>query len=294
MAVYSELKAEILDFFSRELDSPENNIGGCERLPAWDNFILGCASGDDPIFEEFRHDADVPCYTPRELFRTIYPSSGACAGELTVLCWVLPQTAATRGKNSACRSLPSERWGRAKLEGERFYISLGRRLENFFAERGIEAVFPMGHPAEVRRFRSEKYYIASNWSERHACYAAGLGTFGLCDGLITPLGKAHRCGSIVIGAQLPPTPREYADIHEYCPWFAKGLCGLCISRCPAGALSREGHDKKKCESFLHGECVEFFKDRGFQVYACGLCQTKVPCEDRIPGRGRPELYRCFL
>ena len=33
--------------------------------------------------------------------------------------------------------------------------------------------------------------------ETHAAHAAGLGTFGLCDGLITPIGKAIRVGSVV-------------------------------------------------------------------------------------------------
>jgi hypothetical protein len=35
---------------------------------------------------------------------------------------------------------------------------------------------------------------ASSWSERHAAHAAGLGTFGLCDGLITAKGKAMQGG----------------------------------------------------------------------------------------------------
>jgi epoxyqueuosine reductase QueG len=47
---------------------------------------------------------------------------------------------------------------------------------------------------EWSRRPSEKYVFSSNWSERHAAYTAGLGTFGLCDGLITPLGKAMRVG----------------------------------------------------------------------------------------------------
>lgn len=288
--MHSKIKGEITDFFSRELDSPENDLGG--GIPAWDNFILGCAAGDDSIFEKLRRDADFPCFTPLELFRTFYPEPDTSASELTVLCWVLPQRAETRAANSGAK--PSEVWGRAKLCGEKFYISMGLRLEKFFAERNIAAVFPMGHPAEVKRFNSQKYYVASNWSERHACYAAGLGTFGLCDGLITPLGKAHRCGSIIIKAQLPPTPREYGDIHEYCPWFTKKSCGLCIKRCPVGAISEKGHDKEKCQAFLHGECADFFESSGFQVYACGLCQAGVPCEDRIPGRERAAVFRNFL
>ena len=39
-------------------------------------------------------------------------------------------------------------------------------------------------------------HIASDWSERHAAYAAGLGTFGLTRALITEKGIAGRFGSL--------------------------------------------------------------------------------------------------
>lgn len=287
------LQREIVDFMSGQLDSPENSIGtGGE--PAWDNFMLGAAAGCDPIFESFKEIAGPEHFTPLELFRKAYPNVEARAEELSVLCWILPQRAETRRDNAACDSLPSERWGRVKQYGEKFYISMGKNLERFFAERGIPCVFPMGRPEIVKRVASEKYYITSNWSERHACFAAGLGTFGLCDALITPLGKAHRCGSVVLKAELPATPREYTGRHDYCPWFTKGSCGLCAKRCPAGAIGGEGHDKKLCQNYLRDKCSEFFNGVGLETYACGLCQTKVPCEDRIPGRKRPDIYRTFL
>ena len=71
---------------------------------------------------------------------------------------------------------------------------------------------------EIRR----GYVFASLLSERHAAYAAGLGTFGLCDGLITPKGKAMRCGSVVARIQIAATPRPYEDHHAYCLFYAKG------------------------------------------------------------------------
>jgi len=44
--------------------------------------------------------------------------------------------------------------------------------------------------------KSERFSYASSWSERHAPHAAGLGTFGLCDGLITAKGKAMRVSPV--------------------------------------------------------------------------------------------------
>jgi epoxyqueuosine reductase len=61
-------------------------------------------------------------------------------------------------------------------------------------------------------------------------------------------------------------------------------CGLCIERCPAGAITNSGHDKVKCQQYL--------KDIGYRpkenyhivksVAGCGLCQTGVPCEAANP------------
>ena len=66
---------------------------------------------------------------------------------------------------------------------------------------GIEAVAPLLSPHWARSDQGP-YAPCSNWSERHAAYAAGLGTFGLCDGLITPVGKAMRTGSVVAAVKI--------------------------------------------------------------------------------------------
>jgi epoxyqueuosine reductase len=124
---------------------------------------------------------------------------------------------------------------------------------------------------------------ASTWSERHAAYAAGLGTFGLCDGLITPAGKAVRVGSVIANIQIRPTPRPYTDHHGYCLFYTQGLCGKCIPRCPVGALSENGHNKRTCRSHIRPATEDYVKTNfGFEGYGCGLCQTGVPCESKIP------------
>jgi epoxyqueuosine reductase len=92
---------------------------------------------------------------------------------------------------------------------------------------------------------------ASNWSERHAAYATGLGTFGLCDGLITPVGKSMNRGSSVIARiDIPHTERPHKTHREYCLFFSEGSCGACITRCPAGVISKTGHDKEKCKAYV--------------------------------------------
>jgi epoxyqueuosine reductase QueG len=129
-----------------------------------------------------------------------------------------------------------------------------------------------------------KYGMASQWSERHAAYASGLGTFGLCDGLITPKGKAVRFASVVARIKVPPTLRPYKDHHAYCLHYAKGICGMCINRCPGGAVSKSSHDKKACAAQCNITNQYAEKQLGLPkgAYGCGFCQTGVPCESRIP------------
>jgi hypothetical protein len=50
-----------------------------------------------------------------------------------------------------------------------------------------------------------------------------------------------------------------------------------------GALSENGHDKIKCYNHLKPVTADYVKSEyGFDGYGCGLCQTKVPCESKIP------------
>lgn len=122
----------------------------------------------------------------------------------------------------------------------------------------------------------------SNWSERHAIYAAGMGTFSLSDGFITARGKAMRCGSVVVNLRLPPTPRQYRSHTENCPFYIDKSCGVCIDRCPAGAITKKGHDKKQCYNYISEHIGHLNQLHQVEIYGCGLCQTAVPCESKIP------------
>ncbi len=135
--------------------------------------------------------------------------------------------------------------------------------------------------------KSQRFSYASSWSERHAAHAAGLGTFGLCDGLITARGKAMRAGSVVAKISIEPTPRPYADHRAYCLFFADGTCGKCIDRCPARAITEAGHDKEKCRQHLARS--REYVERDLQVR--GLWLRVVPggrtLRGRHTGQGRP-------
>lgn len=276
------LARESLSRFVRE--APSNRLGpayGDE--PFWGEPLVGFAAGDDPLFQDFKRTAGPEHWTPGEIFRLTWPDAAVDDAELSVVSWVLPHVPATVAENAAARQFPSERWARSRNLGENVNAELRRYLVAVFEQAGHAAVAPMLSPL-WKRLEHETLVFTSRWSERHIAHACGLGTFGLCDGLITPLGKAVRLGSVVVRGVVPPTPRPYALYDEYCPARRDGRCGACIRRCPAGALSRNGHDKRKCAAY----CGEVIGPYGRATYGlegvmgCGLCQSGVPCSTGIP------------
>ncbi len=264
--------------------SGENTLNEETYEPAWARPLVGFSKGDDPLYLEIKHDIGPFYWTPQDAFTKAFPSSGAMDKELTVISWILLHTDRTKADSRKEKCYPSERWARSRKYGEEFNVMLRNQVVAVLNGAGYEAVAPTNHPSWERKV-SERYGFASVWSERHAAYVAGLGTFGLCDGLITAAGKAMRCGSVVARIRIPPTDRPYADLHAYCLFFSKGTCGKCIKRCPAGAITGAGHDKKKCLAYEDSVTTPYVQSRfGIEAYGCGLCQTAVPCESRIPHR----------
>jgi len=259
----------------------ENSLKNISNDKAWDDPIVGFSRGDDPIYENYKRYVGSFHFTPEEIFNKAFPGLDIKGGELTVISWILPHTEKTKSEQRKEKDIVTESWARARIFGEEVNNKLRKYLIQRLKEHGISAISPVLSPF-WKTVSSDLYQLASNWSERHAAYASGLGTFGLCDGLITPKGKAMRCGSIIARIKIPSSQRPYQDHHEYCLFFSRGLCGKCIERCPAKALSPKGHDKMKCKHYVD-ETANFVRIHyGFEGYGCGFCQTGVPCESKIP------------
>jgi len=260
----------IKDFINQ---SPENILKNRGNEKAWEDPIVGFSNGDDPLYQQYKELVGTFHWTPLEIFSLTFPSSKASAKDLTVISWILPQTEASKSDNRKEAVYPSERWARARMFGEEVNVKLAKHVIGTLQEAGFSAVAPSLLSPSFKWMESERYTFASTWSERHAAYASGLGTFGLCDGLITSKGKAMRCGSVVADVKIPALKRPYQDHRAYCLFYSNGTCRKCADRCPAGAVTPAGHDKVKCRSYIFVTAKEYVKSTfGFEGYGCGLCR----------------------
>jgi len=268
--------------------SPLNRLMDIDGSPIWEEPLVGFADGDDPLFDLYKRVVGETHLTPREALAAGWAQPTeefAPPDRISVICWVLPTARPTRMDNRAMTAGPCLRWNHSRFQGEAFNDHLRQFVTAYLAEQGIFAVAPV-LLAQFKMLHSAQGW-GSTWSERHAAYAAGLGTFGLSDGLITARGVAHRLGSVVASAGWPASPRPYTQYQQYCPYISDGTCGACITRCPVGAIGPHGHDKDRCRQFLFEDLAGWLKKPGYigAYGACGLCQTRVPCEFGIPRRG---------
>lgn len=262
------------------LESEFNRRG--ETGDFWfDEPMVGFASARDPIFQDYKTIIGDFHLTPLEIFEK---GTAGPLTEGTVICWILPVALSTRETNRVERRWPSLEWARTRTHGEEFNDRLREHVVGILEKRGYRAVAPV-LTSHFQPIHDARVGPASTWSERHAAYAAGLGTFSLSDGLITERGIAHRCGSVVTNLVPGPNTFRKKNPRANCLHFHDGSCGACIGRCPAGAIGVSGHDKQKCKEYLYGVIPAETAGRyDVHVLGCGLCQTDVPCEGRNPVR----------
>ncbi len=290
----------LVDFIRDWLEPAENNnLGPGVAGKAWEGALVGFSDGADPIWQDFKRHVAPFHWTPAQAFTlgadtaggapTSEHASRARAGQdppdasgLTVVSWSLRQSEAARLSNQDQRKYPGEAWARARRFGQECNVRLHQALLDALHAAGYQAVAPALLPAWVQR-ESPDYGLASSWSERHVAYASGLGTFGLSGGLITAHGQAHRLGSIIVRAAIPSTPHAYRGPFDYCLFLSRGICGRCVARCPVGSVNEARRDKEACARHLGPTLRRYIEtEYGFEGYACGLCQTGVPCESEIP------------
>ena len=283
---------EITDYVAR---SPLNRLESFDGAPIFERPLVAFAGGDDPIFQEYKEIIGDFHLTPREALGAYLSRQGidAAPDAVSVIAWILPFPEATRRSLRRQTDTASLRWNHARWQGQQLVDALLEHLSSKLEEFGHHGYAPdRSDIFKVHRFDNGP---ASNWSLRHIAYAAGLGTFSLSDGFITPKGIAIRCTALVCDVPLPPSPRPYANHLENCLFYRDASCRRYIERCPAGAISEKGHDKVLCGRYIRESAPPLLEAHGTRDkfigsnVTCGLCQTGVPCERRLPPSRRQPL-----
>lgn len=260
MLLGTDIQSKLSEFIRND---KRNSLEAHNHIKMYETPLIGIASADDELFTEFKKEGIVgPDFlTPHEWLETAK----------SVVVYFLPFTKEIIDSNRGV-GLPSEEWVSARIDGEVYNREVRLYLMELFEEYGGSSISPA---------MDSRYKIVnriSNWSERHAAFAAGLGTFGLHRALITKKGTTGRIGSVITNLQLEPTTRPYSRYDEYCPFLTKGKCGACIKKCPPAAIDRKGKDNGICAHYLDHVIQPLFKPR----YGCAKCNISVPCEHGIP------------
>jgi hypothetical protein len=315
------MNADVSQFLKDLFDSSELN-----RLPPeygghrlFKEPVIGVSAGDDPIFEKFKEVVTPTHLTPAEMWSksasskrsgqddlpigSPQPDAGTwtdldeLAARLKVLSIVFPYTRSILedGSKSTKRTALT---GLALNCAHVFHTEVYKKTAQFFIDNGYRIMAPQKSRFHSILLTLSKPHLVSVWSERHYAFAAGLGTFGLAEHLITDHGCNVRLASFITDAPLEVTPRTNDDPFANCLHFAKGGCAKCAARCPGRALTEESHSKVLCEftrrkvsATIREELKPFLKPINRHVWyfnmkdyaiGCGICQFDVPCMDKNP------------
>ena len=242
----------------------------------FDDPLFGVGDAEDPLFARMNASdaANLPgLRLPGEWL----------PGAKSVISIFFPFSAEVRQSNQPDAEEVGAPFLHARIEGHEMIFDLCRKIAGDLEESGERALVPsldkrfwaVETPGTNRAAPSARFAFTSAWSERHAAYVCGLGTFGLSKGLITEKGICGRFGSVITTAEFPVTERKYRGLYEYCTG-----CGACIRNCPVDAISF-------CDGKKHPECkvyVDASRVKYAPRYGCAKCQVGVPCMDRRPVR----------
>lgn len=278
----NEMKQIISDVY----DSLEkNNFKTLNRpeVPMYDRPLTGVAAGNDAYYDFLKEHIGAFHWNPSEVFQLKYPGP-VDQEKLKVVSIVFPQSMEAKIAQSREQKCPAREWIVSRGEWEPLMKEFSGKLVEKLESMGIRSVSIDLQP-EFSTMQSETLGLSSKWSHRHSAYLAGLGTFGLSEGLITEKGKAVRITSLIIEADLTPSDKPYSSYNEWCLYFRDGSCGICMKRCPVGAITDAGHDKTACEDYEEYFAAHYWPEdieRGDYILGCGLCQAGTPCQNKRP------------
>lgn len=222
----------------------------------WGRPLVAFAAADDPLFGQFKRMVSPTHAMPHDLL----------GSARTVVVFYLPFDESIADSNISGKSA-SEQWARAYIETNAMIVDICTHMKERIEADGAAAVAVT--PA-THNFDPQK--LISDWSHRHVAVAAGLGTLGINNMLITDSGCCGRLGSFVTSLDLQPDARCE---QETCLYRHNRSCGWCVKRCVGEALFEDRFDRGKCYDICRAN-EEMHKQIG-AADVCGKCVVDVPC-----------------
>ena len=218
----------------------------------WKEPIIGFADASHPYIRNLRTLISPTHYMPEEFLP-----------DCTVILSCFLPFANEIGNSNVEGDVPSTIWTNAYNETNQMFTEMSKHLSHIISQWGYSAVIP----ASIGVIDAEHIY--SNWSQRHIAYAAGIGTFGINNMLITNAGTCGRFFSLITNL---PVISDMPLKEERCLYKRNGTCGLCVKQCPIHAISpAKPFDRRSCSERLNG-----FKQH-LGAGACGKCVVGLPC-----------------
>ena len=255
---------EIISSYIKEYESRD------DIHTVWGHPLVGFADAHDPYILNLKNivnpEHELPCDVLEDAS--------------IVIAYFVPFTKELAQTNSHDGYISSEEWA---LAYEETNAMLGKINEHV-----IKKLRELGYHADISKKSAtfDQNKLISRWSHRHFARAAGLGTFGLNNMLITKTGCCGRYSTIVtnLDVQADALLKE-----EYCLYKKNGTCGVCVKHCPSHALTFDGFDRYKCydvckkNAEIYTEFGSSYTDESLEnpnsigSEVCGKCVVNAPC-----------------
>lgn len=231
-----------------------------EIMTSWREPLIKFADAGDKIFYKFKEVVRPSHALPKDFLSSAE----------TVIAFFLPFSREIANSNIEGK-YSSKEWAIAYIETNQLISELNSYIKDELKKLNYQSsIIPATH-----NFDEEE--LKSDWSHRHAAYAAGLGSFGINNMLISEKGCAGRYGSIVTDLKIEASERKE---EEKCLNKAGYDCRRCVERCVNNSLQIDSFDRFKCYELLL-ENVELHSEIGL-TDVCGKCCVDLPCSFTDP------------
>ena len=238
-----DLKQEIKDYIINKVEtSPQNFL---YREP-----IIGFADAKDPLYDSLVDALGNKMLTPTD----ILPLAK------TVVTFFIPFSEVIV-KAVAGGDKINQTWSDAYSLTNVLLSEITQGLMEELEGQGITCA---GEPPTMNY---DPIQLTAKWSHKSSAVICGIATFGLNRLIITKSGTMGRLGSIIMDCKLVADERPET---EYCLFEKNGSCGICMKRCPSGAIKPNGFDRFRCNGYLDGKNINDAEQ------GCSMCSTG-PC-----------------